>query len=218
MLNLLWLVLTTALANLKSRRELTLENLALRQQLAVLERRTKRPKLTWVDRAFWVALSRWWTDWRRALMLVKPATVIAWHRKGFALYWARKSRKTTGRPRVNPEIRSLIRRMANDNIGWGAPRIHGELLKLGYSVSEASVSRYMPRPRAKPPSQTWRTFLRNHVHCAVGIDFFVVPSATFRLLYVFVVLDHARRRIVHVNVTEHPCARWTAQQVIEAFP
>jgi len=108
--------------------------------------------------------------------------------------------------------------MANDNIGWGAPRIHGELLKLGYSVSEASVSRYMPRPRAKPPSQTWRTFLRNHVHCAVGIDFFVVPSATFRLLYVFVVLDHARRRIVHVNVTEHPCARWTAQQVIEAFP
>jgi hypothetical protein len=218
MLKLLWILLTSALANLKSRRDLAFENLALRQQLAVLERRTKRPKLTWVDRAFWVALTRWWPRWRSALMLVKPATVIAWHRKGFALYWARKSRKTAGRPRVNTEIRKLIKRMAGDNVNWGAPRIHGELLKLGFSVSEATVSRYMPRRGSKPPSQTWRTFLRNHMHCAVAIDFFVVPTATFRLLYVFVVLDHARRRILHVNVTDQPCARWAAQQVIEAFP
>jgi hypothetical protein len=134
MLYLLWLVLMSVFANVKSRRNLALENLALRQQLAVLGRCTKRPRLTRVDRAFWLALARWWPEWRSVLMLVKPATVIAWHRKGFALYWARKSRKTTGRPRVNSEIRKLIKRMATDNIGWGAPRIDGELLKLGFSV------------------------------------------------------------------------------------
>jgi putative transposase len=184
MLNLLCIVLASARASLKSRRDLTLENLALRQQLAVLGRQAKRPKLTRIDRAFWVALTRLWPDWRRTLTLVKPATVIAW---------------------------------ANDNIGWGAPRIHGELLKLGFTVSEATVSRYMPQPRAAPPSQTWRSFLDNHMHCAAAIDFFVVPTATFRLLYVFVVLEHARRRILHVNVTDQPSARWTAQQIINAF-
>ncbi len=151
-------------------------------------------------------------------MIVKPATVIGWHRKAFALYWTWKSRRRRGgRPRKDAEIRALIRQMAAENVGWGAPRIHGELLKLGFDVSQSTVSRSMSRT-TKPPSQTWRTFLANHMHCATAIDFFVVPTVTFSLLYVFVVLEHARRRIVHVNVTDEPGARWTAQQVINAFP
>ncbi len=192
MLNLLLAVLSTARSSLQSRRELVLENLALRQQLAVLGRRAKRPMLTRGDRAFWIALSRLWPRWQSALMLVKPATVIGWHRKGFALYWTWKSRRRRGgRPRKDPEIRALIRQMAADNVGWGAPRIHGELLKLGFEVSQSTVSRSMPRTN-KPPSQTWRTFLTNHMHCAAAIDFFVVPTVTLGLLYVFVVLEHAR--------------------------
>jgi putative transposase len=151
------------------------------------------------------------------LTIVKPATVIRWHRQGFALYWSWKSRKRGGRPRKDAEIRTLIRQMARDNVGWGAPRIHGELLKLGFVVSEATVSRVMPR-RFPPPSQTWGTFVANHLPRAAAIDFFVVPTATFRSLYVFVVLAHARRRLVHFNVTDAPCANWTGQQVINAFP
>jgi len=148
---------------------------------------------------------------------VKPETVIRWHRKGFKLYWTWKSRNRGGRPRIDAEIRTLIRRMARENPTWGAPRVHGELLKLGFEVSEATVSRYMPR-RRKPPSQSWRSFLRNHVHDLVSIDFFVVPTATFRVLYVFLVLAHDRRCIVHFNVTEGPSARWTGQQLVNAFP
>ena len=217
MLHLLYAVLATARSSLKSQRELALENLALRQQLAILHRKSKRPKLTNADRVLWVALSRLWTGWQHALILVKPETVIGWHRKGFKLYWTWKSRKRAGRPRIDPEIRSLIRRMASENPTWGAPRIHGELLKLGFDISEATVSRYMPR-RTKPPSQTRRSFLRNHTLGLVSIDFFVVPTATFRILYVFLVLEHDRRRIVHFNVTDAPCAQWTGQQLVKAFP
>ncbi len=217
MRHLLCALLATARSILKSQRELALENLALRQQLAVLKRTTKRPTLTNTDRAFWVALSRLWTGWQHALILVKPETVIGWHRKGFRLYWTWKSRNRSGRPRIDAEIRSLIRRMARENPTWGAPRIHGELLKLGFEVSEATVSRYMPR-RRKPPSQTWRSFLRNHTLDLVSIDFFVVPTATFRVLYVFLVLEHERRRVVHFNVTDAPSARWTGQQLVNAFP
>jgi transposase InsO family protein len=148
---------------------------------------------------------------------VKPETVIRWHRKGFKLYWTSESRSRGGRPRIDVEIRSLIHRMARENPTWGAPRIHGELLKLGFEVSEATVSRYMPR-RRKPPSQSWRTFLRNHAKDLVSIDFFVVPTVTFRILYVFLVLEHERRRIVRFNVTEGPSARWTGQQLVNAFP
>lgn len=211
MLPLLYALLAAARSSLKSQRELALENLALRQQLAVLKRETKRPKLTDGDRAFWVALSRLWPDWQHALTLVKPETVIGWHRKGFRLYWTWKSRNRGGRPRIDAEIRTLIRRMARENPIWGAPRIHGELLMLGFEVSEATVSRYMPRGR-KPPSQSWRTFLRNHTEDLVSIDFFVVPTATFRILYVFLVLENGRRRILHFNVTDAPSARWTGQQ------
>jgi transposase InsO family protein len=202
---------------LKSRRELALENLALRQQLAVLKHATKRPKLIHADRAFWVALRRLWPDWQNALILVKPETVIGWHRKGFRLYWTSESRNRGGRPPIDAEIRTLIRRMVRENPTWGAPRIHGELLKLGFEVGQTSVSRTMPR-RRKPPSQSWRTFLRNHSQDLVSIDFFVVPTATFRILYVFLVLEHERRRVVLFNVTAGPSARWTGQQLVNAFP
>ena len=217
MLHLLHALLTTAGSSLRSRRELALENLALRQQLAILHRKTKRPKLTRADRAFWVALSRLWPEWQNALVLVKPETVIGWHRKGFKLYWTWRSRNRGGRPRIDAEIRTLIRRMARENPTWGAPRIHGELLKLGFELGEATVSRYLPR-RRKPPSHSWRAFLRNHTEDLVSIDFFVVPTATFRVLYVFLVLEHERRRIVHFNVTEGPSAQWTGQQLVNAFP
>ena len=217
MLHLLYVLLATARSSLKLQRELAIENLALRQQLAIVQRKTKRPKLTKADRAFWVALSRLWPDWQSALILVKPQTVIGWHRKGFKLYWTWKSRHRGGRPPIDAEIRTLIRRMARENPTWGAPRIHGELLMLGFEVGEATVSRYMPR-RRKTPSQTWRSFLRNHTQDIVSVDFFVVPTATFRILYVFLVLEHERRRVVHFNVTAGPSAQWTGQQLVNAFP
>ena len=217
MRHLLCALLATARSSLRPQRELAIENLALRQQLAILKRTTKRPRLTNADRAFWVALCGLWSDWQHALLLVKPETVIGWHRKGFRLYWTWKSRSRSGRPRIDAEIRTLVDRMARENTTWGAPRIHGELLMLGFNVSEATVSRYMPR-RRKPPSQSWRTFLRNHANGLVSIDFFVVPTATFRILYVFLVLEHERRRIVHFNVTEGPSAQWTGQQLVNAFP
>jgi len=152
------------------------------------------------------------------LVIVKPETVIGWHRKGFRLYWTWKSRAVEhGRPRVSREVRELIRKMSSANPLWGAPRIHGELLKLGIEISQATVAKYMVRHR-KPPSQTWRTFLENHVKVLVSADFHVVPTVTFRMLFVFVVLAHHRRRAIHFNVTAHPTAEWTAQQIAEAFP
>ena len=194
------------------------ENLALRQQLAVLQRSVKRPRLNLRDRLFWVWLSRVWKNWRSSLAIVKPETVIQWHRRGFKLYWRWKSRsKKVGRPRIYPEIRNLIRHMSLENPTWGAPRIHSELLLLGYEVAETTVAKYMVR-HEKPPSQTWRTFLDNHVDCLASIDFFTVPTAKFRVLYCFVVLCHERRRIAHFNVTAHPSQNWTAQQLVEAFP
>ena len=170
------------------------------------------------DRLFWVVLSRLWSGWRDILVIVKPETVIGWHRKGFRRFWTRKSRRgKPGRPPVSSEVRGLIRRMSRENPLWGAPRIHGELRMLGFDVSEAAVSKYMPR-HPKPPSQTWRTFLENHVGCLASTDFFVVPTATFSLLFVLVVLRHERRRIVHIGTTAHPTAAWVAQQIREAFP
>ena len=203
---------------LAERTALATENLALRQQLAVLERSVKRPRLRPRDRIFWVCLSRLWKSWRECLMFVQPETVIGWHRKGFKLYWRWKSRnKKNGRPKVKREVRDLIRRMSRENPMWGAPRIQSELTLLGFEVAESSVSKYMIRKR-KPPSQTWKTFLENHVDCLTSIDFFTVPTATFRVLYCFVVLCHKQRRIVQVNVTANPNQEWTAQQIIEAFP
>jgi len=213
-------ILLVALGSIfRSRADLELENLALRHQIGVLQRSArKRPRLTRGDRLLWVWLSRIWGDWRRTLAIVKPETVVAWHRKGFRLFWTWKVRRgRLGRPGIAREIRDLIRRMCRENPLWGAPRIHGELLKLGIDIGETSVSKYMVRGR-KPPSQTWRTFLDNHLTQLVSIDFFTVPTLRFQVLCVFLVLAHDRRRILHCNVTAHPSAEWTGQQLREAFP
>jgi putative transposase len=199
-------------------RQLALENIALRQQLAVYKRTSTRPKLRWTDRVFWVALSKLWTGWRRALVLVAPDTVVRWQRRRFRLHWTKLSgAHPVGRPSIGPEIAALVARMAEANPLWGAPRIHGELAKLGIVVAERTVSRLIA-PRQRPPSQTWRTFLTNHLRDLVSIDFFTVPTARLRVLFVLLVLTHDRRRVVHFNVTEHPTAAWTAQQIVDAFP
>src|SRR5438445_1981197 len=199
-------------------RHLALENLALRQQLDVYRRITARPPLRRTDRLFWVVLARVWTGWRRPLVIVTPNTVLRWQRRRFREYWTQLSRRPTrGRPPIHAEIKVLVLRMAAANPLWGAPRIHGELLKLGIAVAERTVSRLLPKRRT-PPSQTWRTFLANHVRDLVSIDFFTVSTAQLRVLFVLVVLAHHRRRVVHFNVTEHPTAAWTAQQLVDAFP
>jgi putative transposase len=215
MMRWLGIVLGTLRSAIRTHRELALENLALRQQLAVCKARQPRPRLTEIDRLFWVLLSRLWTGWRHSLLVVRPETVIGWHRRGFGRYWAWKSRRRSGRPAVDAEVRNLIRRMSRANPLWGAPRIHGELLKLGITVSQATVSKYMARPR-RPPSQAWRTFLKNHASELIALDFFMVPTATFRVLFVLIMVTHIRRQLVHFNVTEHPTAEWTARQLLEA--
>ena len=190
---------------LKSQADLAAENVALRQQIVVFQRSTKRPRLRMRDRVFWVWLSWLWNDWRSALILVKPGTVISWRRQGFRLYWRWKSRGKPGRPKVKAEVRHLIRQMSRENPTWGAPRILSELLLLNHVVAESTVAKYMIR-RPKPPSQTWRTFLKNHVSQIAAADFFTVATITFRVLYVFVVLRHDRRLVVHFNVTRNPTA------------
>jgi hypothetical protein len=199
-------------------RQLALENLALRQQLAIYKRRVISPPLRNSDRLFWVGLARIWAGWRQPLVIVTPDTVLRWQRRRFREYWVKLSGCSTGgRPTVDTEIKALVIRMATANPLWGAPRIHGELLKLGLDVAERTVSRLMPT-RRPGPSQTWRTFLANHVRDLVSIDFFTVPTARLRVLFVLVVLAHHRRRVVQFNVTEHPTAHWTAQQIVDAFP
>jgi putative transposase len=187
----------------RTHRDLVFENLLLRQQPAVLKEKCSRPQLSQTDRSFRVLVSNLWPKWRNAL--------IRWHREGFRRHWARKC-KTKGRPELDPKIRLLIKRMSQATPLWGAPRIHGELLKLGLDISETTVSKYLIRGR-KPPSQTWRTFLENHAKDIIATDFFIVPTATFQVLFVLVVLSHDRREILHTNVTESPTAAWTARQV-----
>jgi transposase InsO family protein len=214
-LSALW---AAVFASFRSRAALQLEILALRHQLGVLQRSVKRPKLTPADRLLWAWLCAVWKNWQSSLFVVKASTVIGWHRKGFRLFWAWKVRHgKPGRPTVPNEVRALIRTMSRENALWGAPRIHGELLKLGIDIGETSVSKYMIR-RRNPPSQTWRTFLDNQVKTLVSVDFFTVPTIRFQVLYVFLVLAHDRRRILHFGVTSHPTAEWTAQQLREAFP
>jgi putative transposase len=205
-------------ASFRSRAALQLEILALRHQLGVLQRSVKRPQLTPPDRFLWAGLCAVWKDWRSSVFFVQPSTVIGWHRKGFRLFWTWKVRcGKPGRPAVPKDIRDLIRRMSRENPLWGAPRIHSELLKLGINLGETSVSKYLIR-RRRPPSQTWRTFLENHLGSLVSVDFFTVPTIRFQILYVFLVLAHDRRRLLHFAVTAHPTAEWTAHQLREAFP
>jgi len=212
-------LLTTLADLMRSRASLHLEMLALRQQLAMVANRdNRRHRVRTSERIFWVWLYRLWPSCLQTLAIFKPDTLVRWHRKGFRLYWTWKSRRRwSGRPAIDPDVRELIRIMSRNNIGWGAPRIHGELQMLGIRVSESTVAKYMVRHR-KPPSQTWRAFLGNHVSELVSVDFFTVPTATFRVLYVFVVLRQERREIVHFNATYRPTAEWTAQQMVEAFP
>ncbi len=202
---------------LQSRAALAAENLALRQQVAVLQRSLKRPRLHRRDRIFWVWLSRLWRGWRSSLLVVQPETVLRWHREGFRLYWRWKSRKRCGRPKLDAEIRVLIRRMSRDNPTWGRRRIRSELHWLGYEVGELTVAKYMVRG-GKPPSQGWRVFLNNHAREIAAVDFFTVPTVNFRIFICFVVLRHRRRTVAHFNVTRHPTGRWTSQQIVEAFP
>jgi putative transposase len=190
----------------------------LRQQLAVYKKTLRRPKLHPSDRLFWLSLSQVWAGWRQTLIIVTPDTVLRWHRRRFRDSWAKLSRRPQmGRPPISAEIITLVRAIAAANPLWGAPRIHGALLKLGIEVAERTVSRLIPR-RSTPPSQTWRTFLANHVQDLVSIDFFTVPTARLRVLFVLVVLAHHRRRVLHFNVTAHPTAAWTAQQIVDTFP
>jgi len=218
MLAIILSLVSSARQAFQTRAALQAEILALRHQLLVLQRssRVHRLRLSRVDRFLWVWIARFWSGWRSALVIVKPETVIAWHRKGFRLYWKWKSHIPEGRPSVSLEVIELIYRMRLANPGWGAPRIHGELLKLGFELSQATVAKYLVLHR-RPPSQNWRTFLNNHMHSLVSADFFVVPTITFRLLFVFVILSH-RRRPIHLGVTANPTAEWTSRQLLEAFP
>jgi putative transposase len=206
-------------ASVRDRADVAAEILALRHQLAVLRRTApKRPHLSVVDRGAWVLLSRCWARWRQGIQIVQPATVVGWHRRAFAHYWRwRSRRRRLGRPAAARDIRALILQMRAANPLWGAPRIHGELRILGIAVSQTTVAKYLRRRRA-PPSPTWRTFLTTDLAQSASIDFFTVPTATFRVLFVLVILSHARRRVVHVNVTDHPTPAWTRQQVRDAFP
>ncbi len=202
------------------RTDLALEILALRQQVAVLKRKRPRPKLSRMDRLFWTALRSVWSRWAEVLLIVKPETVVGWHRAGFRLYWRWRSRgQAPGRATITAEIQDLIRRMAPENPSWGAPKIHGELLKLGFVLSERSVSRYLRAvQRRGDPGKRWLAFLRNHREAIVAMDFFTVPTVSFRVLYCLFVIEHARRRILHFHVTAHPNSDWVVQQLREAFP
>ena len=210
------LLLNWILALWKGRADLALENLALRHQVLILERGCKKPRAAESDRLIWIVLSRMWGGWQEALHLFKPRTVLDWSRNVFSRWWAWISRAKGGRPKIERETVELNRQMWNENPTWGAPRIRWELLKLGIQVSQSTVQKYRPRWKG-PRDQKWTTFLRNHLDSVASVDFFTVPKVTCRMLYVFVVLHHDRRRVLHFNVTDSPSAFWTGQQLVEAF-
>ncbi len=184
----------------------------------VLRRTMPKAKLRSADRFLWVALQGCWSKWQRALVFVKPRTVLGWHRKGFGLFWRWKSRSRAGRPSLDHQLAALIGQMWSANPTWGSKRIQAELAKLSINVSDSTIRKYRPKNRRNCSDQTWKTFLCGHARELVSVDFFTVPTATFRVLYVFLVLAHDRRRVLHFNITDSPSARWTAQQFTEAFP
>jgi hypothetical protein len=212
-------LLGTFVANLfRSRRRLEVENLFLRHQLNIaLRGAPHRLQLRGSDRALLVWMTWVWPSLLSLSRVVQPDTILRWHRAGFRAYWRWKSRGQPGRPRVSRELRELIQRISKENPLWGAPRIHGELLKLGFEIAESTVSKYMIWRRG-PPSQTWRTFLRNHADGIAAIDLCVVPTLTFECLFAFLVLGHGRRQLLWFAVTRQPTAAWLAQQIVEAFP
>jgi putative transposase len=221
MFRIIWFLVTTDFRFFRYRRDLLLENLVLRQQPAVLKRKHPRPRLRPFDKLFWVLARRFWSDWKQAPMVFTPETVAGWHRTGFRLYSRviSRARQAVGRKRVSKQVRNLIFRMVAEISTWGAPRIHGELLMLGFDVSERTISRWMRRASRDPePAKRWLTFLRNHREAIAAMDFFTVPTVTFRLLYTFFVISRDRRQILHVNVTRHPTNAREIQQSREAFP
>jgi len=218
MIALIWFVLAVLASPFKSKSRLEAENAVLRHQLIVLRRRVRgRAQPTNNDRWFLVQMYRWFPSILTVVTIVQPETLVRWHRAGFRRYWRWKSNSRGGRPPIENELRALIRQMSTENQLWGAPRIHGELLKLGFSVAQSSVAKYMVKRRG-PPSQGWRTFLRNHVPDVAAIDMFVVPTIGFKLLYGIVIMRLDRRRLVWINVTANPTADWIARQITEAFP
>ena len=218
MIALLWFVLAILVSPFKSKNWLEAENVALRHQLVVLRRQVRgRVRLSNNDRWFFVQLYRWFPSILAVITVIRPETLVRWHRMGFRHYWRWKSRFLGGRPRIDTDLRALIRQMSIENPLWGAPRIHGELLKLGFAVAQSSVAKYMVK-RRRPPSQGWRTFLRNHAPDIAAMDLFVVPTIGFDLLYALVIVRLDRRDLVWINVTENPTAEWIARQIIEAFP
>jgi transposase InsO family protein len=218
MIPLLWLLLSTLASPFKSKCQLEAENVALRHQVVVLRRQVRgRVRLTNLDRLFLVQLYRWLPSILNVVAIVQPETIIRWHRAGFRSYWRWKSRSQGGRPSIGADLRALIRQMSVDNPLWGAPRIHGELLKLGFEVAQSTVAKYMAK-RWGPPSQGWRTFLRNHNPEIAAMDLFVVPTVGFSLLYALVIVRLDRRVLVWINVTQNPTAEWIARQLTEAFP
>jgi putative transposase len=221
MLRLLRLLSALIFRSIRSHPDLLLENLALRQQLAVLTRRHPRSQFAGSDRLFWVMLRRFWPGRKRALVLVQPETVVRWHRTGFKLYWTwvSRHRNRAGRRCISRELRELIIRMVAENPTWGAPRIHGELRMLGFEISERTVLRWMRKaPRDPEPARRRMVFLRNHREVLAAMDFFTVPTLMFGVLYCFFVIAHDRRRILHFNVTRYPASAWVIQQMREAFP
>src|SRR6266567_3375600 len=215
---LICFVLTLFALPFKSKSRLEAENAALRHQVIVLQRRVSgRVQLTNGDRLFLVTLYRWFPSVLRAITIIRPETLVRWHRAGFRRYWRWKSRSLGGRPKIDADLRALIRRMSIENPLWGAPRIHGELLKLGFEVAQSSVAKYMVK-RCGPPSQGWSTFLRNHLPEVAAMDLFVVPTIGFDLLYAFIIIRLDRRALVWINVTTNPTAEWIARQITEAFP
>src|SRR5258705_12830729 len=218
MMALLCFFLTLFASLFKSKSRLEAENAALRRQLIVLQRRVSgRGRLANGDRLFLVMLYRWFPSILKAITIIRPETLVGWHRAGFRRYWRWKSRSLGGRPQIDADLPGLIRRMSADNPLWGAPRIHGELLKLGFEVAQSSVAKYMIK-RCGPPSQGWLTFLRNHAPNIAAMDLFVVPTIGFDLLYVLTIVRLARRDLVWINVTSNPTAEWIARQITEAFP
>src|SRR4030088_1370670 len=218
MIALFYFVVAVLASPFKPKSRLEAENAVLRYQLIVLRRKVRgRARLTNTDRWFFVLLYRWFPSILKVVTIVQPETLVHWHRAGFRRYWRWKSRRRGGRPQIETELRALIRQMSTENFLWGAPRIHGELLKLGFSVAQSSVAKYMVKRRG-PPSQEWRTFLRNHAPDIAAMDLFVVPTIGFKLLYGFVIIRLERRDLVWIGVTTNPTAEWVARQITEAFP
>ena len=215
---LIFLLLNLGASLFRPKSRLEAENAALRHQLKVLQRKVRgQVQLTNSDRLFFIQLYRWFPSVLKAITIIRPDTVVRWHRAGFRRYWRRKSQRLGGRPQIGADLQALIRQMSAENLLWGAPRIHGELLKLGFAVAQSTVAKYMAR-KGDPCGQNWGTFLHNHMPHIAAMDLFVVPTIGFKLLYALVIVRLARRELVWINATAHPTAEWIAQQITEAFP